>query len=90
MTARDLVIRFIKPYVTRGDTLKSLLDGQGGQGCSEFSVQFGGYAWENEKCIYKAKRDEIIVTRLNNENCLFIYKAQLLFNEIKCGQQTLF
>lgn len=86
MTPKEVAMRLVKPYAERGDSLKSILDGCGGLGSTEFEASIGGYCWQNDKLIYKAKRNEVIVTRFESKDCLYIYKVEELYNEVVSGQ----
>lgn len=78
--AKTIAIDFIKDYVERGDTLKSLKDGQGGSSSSEYSVSIGGYA--NKK---RVSSDKIVVTRMNGKDLAIpkIFSLKELYDEIK-------
>ncbi|MFA5398310.1 MAG: hypothetical protein WC346_20020 [Methanogenium sp.] len=89
--AKRFAIDFISPYILRGDSVESIISGQGGQSCSDFRIQIGGYIWDStiQKLLYHAKRDEIVVDRIGNKNCLFIFKVSKLADEIMSGQLVL-
>lgn len=91
---REFAKYFIERYVKRGDSLESLVSGQGGYSYTGFSVNIGGYAvlthgsdditkWES----IKINSDEIVVTEYNNEECFEKFKLADLFNEIRSGNE---
>lgn len=90
--AKTVAIDFIKPYVIRGDSLESLMSGQGGEYCKTYEVQIGGYIWNKAitKMVYKAKRDEVVVSELDGKECLYVFKIHKLYDEIRSGQVSLF
>jgi hypothetical protein len=91
VNAKDIAINFIRPYVLRGDSLESLIAGSGGQYSKDYHVEIGGYVWDKtiKNLLYKAKRDEVVVSQINGEDCLFIYKIYKLYDEIRSGQLKL-
>lgn len=76
---KGLAVSFIKPYAERGDTLKSLKEGQGGVSSSGESVSIGGYA--NGK---RVSTDNIVV-EYQGKTQIFPLKA--IFDEIKTKQK---
>lgn len=90
--AKNIAINFIKYYVLRGDSMESLMACSGGQFCSEYNVEIGGYIWDKaiKNLIYKGKRDEIIVSQIDGKDCLFIFKLKKLYDEIRSKQISLF
>ena len=76
-TARDAAKDHLRAYVLRGDSLKSLIDGQGAQLSNEYHVHTGGYH-EGKKM----KPDDIFVTELNGKPIFEKFKLKELYDEI--------
>ena len=88
--ARELAKKMIAPYVLRGDSLESLMDGQMGQYGSDADVAIHGNVFdENMKLIHEGKRDEIVVSEIAGKHCCYVFKLKTLYNEISSGQLKL-
>jgi hypothetical protein len=75
--ARELAKRFIRPYVTRGDSFESLKASHMGMGCTGESVCIGGRM--NEKCY---TTDFIIVSHVGGKTANVAFKLRDVFREI--------
>lgn len=86
MTARELAINLIKPYVLRGDDPEDLKKSYLGHGDSEAFIHIGGYA---KGKLYST--DKIIV-ELRKDESLEIFSFWDIVKEIEDGkkQQALF
>lgn len=80
---KQFAIDFIKPYIKRGDSIDSLIRGAGGMVCDEEEVSIGGYIYHGDRLVYKGKRHEILVGRINGANCCYIYNIYKLAKEIQ-------
>lgn len=77
-TARSVAIELIINYVRRGDTLKSLKDGQGGHYGGGDGASIGGHC--NGK---KYSSDNIIVSKLNGKEIYEVFKLKEIYDYIK-------
>ncbi len=75
--ARELAKRFIRPYVTRGDSFRSLKESHMGMSCTEESICIGGKM--NEKCY---TTDFIIVSRVGGRIANVAFKLSDIFREV--------
>jgi len=95
-TPRELAKHLIAPYVLRGDTPESILDGMGGMSSTEYSVNLGNYLvlthgsnnMKNWRSI-KLKREEIGVSKFEGRECCYIFKFWELHREIREGVKQL-
>ena len=76
-TARALAKRFIRPYVTRGDSFESLKASHMGMGCTGESVCIGGRM--NEKCY---TTDFIIVSHVGGKTANVAFKLRDICREV--------
>ena len=76
--ARELAKRFIRPYVTRGDSFESLKASHMGMMCSVESVCIGGRM--DEKCY---TTDFIIVSRVGGQTANFVFKLRNIYREVE-------
>jgi len=75
--ARELAKRFIRPYVTRGDSLENLKASHMGMGCTGESVCIGG--WMNGKSY---TTDFMLVSHVGGKTANVAFKLRDIFNEI--------
>ena len=76
--ARGLAKRFIRPYVTRGDSFESLKASHMGMMCSGESVCIGGRM--DEKCY---TTDFIIVSRVGGQTANVSFKLRNIYREVE-------
>jgi hypothetical protein len=76
--ARELAKRFIRPYVSRGDSLESLKASHMGMGCTGESVCIGGRI--NEKCY---TTDFIIVSHVGGKTANIAFRLRDIFREVQ-------
>jgi len=81
---RDYARDLIEVYVLRGESLEQLRRGQMGYANSEYWASIGGYM--NGK---KYTTDKIIVSKINGEDCEYVFDLKDIYNEIKSGTQEL-
>lgn len=77
IAARVLAKRFIYRYVERGDSFESLKKSHMGMGCTEESVQIGG--WMDGKSY---TTDFIIVSRVGGQTANQTFKLRDIFREV--------
>ena len=75
--ARELAKRFIRPYVTRGDSFESLKASHMGLLCTEVSVCIGG--WMNGKSYTP---DFMLVSKVNGQPANIAFKLHNIFREV--------
>ena len=75
--ARELAKRFIRPYVTRGDSFESLKASHMGMICTEESVCIGG--WMNGKSYTP---DFMLVSKVNGQPANIAFKLHNIFREV--------
>ena len=75
--ARELAKRFIRPYVTRGDSFESLKASHMGMGCTGESVCIGG--WMNGKSY---TTDFMLVSHVGGKTANVAFKLRDIFREI--------
>lgn len=82
---KQIAIDFIKPYILRGDSVESIMAGQGSSSGGDYDVQLGGYVWNKDitMLLYKGKRHEVIVTEIDGKECLYIFNIHKLAQEIR-------
>ena len=92
MTAKERAIQMIEPYVSRGDSLESLVKGHMGS-CSPkgYDINIGGYCFTDfgtdKVKSYKLKSGEIGVVL--NGSYFEKFKVKDLYNEIVSGMKQL-
>ena len=77
LAARELAKRFIRPYVTRGDSFESLKASHMGMICTEESVCIGG--WMNGKSYTP---DFMLVSKVNGQPANIAFKLHNIFREV--------
>ena len=75
--ARELAKRFIRPYVTRGDSFESLKASHMGMICTEESVCIGG--WMNGKSY---TTDFMLVSHVGGQTANVALKLRDIFREV--------
>lgn len=94
--ALKLALKFVAPYVLRGDSEESIRRGCGsssGPGTDGFAVRIGGYACPLERrgdrflpeykgCFIKMKPDRVVVERVAGVECLVTFRLSELYRWI--------
>lgn len=89
MNAKDAALDLIKHYVLRGDSLESLRRSWMGAHNDKYSAAIHGSVWKGDKLVHQGKSNEIVVSRLGDKECCFVFKLDKLYDEIKSGQLKL-
>lgn len=76
--ARELAKRFIRPYVTRGDSLENLNASHMGMGCTGESVCIGG--WMNGK---SWSTDFLLVSKVGGREANVSFRLPDIFREVE-------
>lgn len=86
VSPRELVKAFLRPYVLRGETVADLMRSMMGQYGPEHCLQIGGYAYgfEDEQGYptVRLRPNEIAVTRIGDQRCLYRFSLADLHAEI--------
>ena len=75
--ARERAKRFIRPYVTRGDSFESLKASHMGMICTEESVCIGG--WMNGKSYTP---DFMLVSKVNGQPANIAFKLHNIYRDV--------
>ena len=86
MTARDLAKSFIRYQVLRGDTIEQIA-GYQGSSCSHYSVQIGGYIFNNfqkpNQVSKKLTSRQIGIEKVDGIECMEIFTLEEIYKEIR-------
>lgn len=79
---REVAKNFIRPYVERGDSLESLLQGHLGHGGPDYHAQIGGVVMWNGKQ-KTVGDDRIAITEVQGVAYFETYPLEKLFKEVQ-------
>lgn len=83
MTARDIAKWLIRPYVERGDSLQSLVDGGMGRYSQGNAAQIGGLLLTAGAPVKKVSTRQIGVSRVDGVECCAVFDLETLYQEIQ-------